>query len=219
MSADPLAPKTRLRTRVTAYFLLAALPVVGLSALGVVALDGLIQQEIQARQQDTAREARRIIDDEHRRVADALDRLAQDDRLTALALPETELEREDFEPVAAQLSGAYGLELLSIGALSGPFKGQLLSNAHLPAASWDEIPRYVLQLTEAGETTVGLVHERVDGNPPALVPGLVSARVIQRAGRPAFVLFGGARLDGHRLTHVARAGQATLVLRSPGLRP
>jgi two-component system nitrogen regulation sensor histidine kinase NtrY len=212
-------PQRRLRTKVTAFFLLAAAPVVLLSTVGVVALDRVLAQEILQRQTDTAAEARRIIDDERARVESALKRVSADDQLDRLGIPQDEADREDFEKIAGSLAARYGLDLLAFAALAGPFDGELLANAHLPASSSDDTPTYAALLATAKKPGVGLVHERVDGNPPRLVPALVTGRLIHRAGKPAFIIYGGVRLDGHRLTHVARAGHATLILRSSGLQP
>ncbi len=217
MSKSP--PQPRLRTKVTAFFLLAAAPVVLLSTVGIFALDRVLANEIQQRQTDTAAEAQRIVDAEGQRVQAALDRLSQDDQLHRLGIPQDEADREDFEKLAGNLAARYGLDLLAFGALAGPYKGELLANAHLPASSSDDTPAYAALLAASKKPKVGLVHERVDGNPPRLVPALATGRTVVRAGQPAFVIYGGARLDGHLLTHVARAGQATLILRSAGLKP
>lgn len=216
MNTDPLAPQARLRTRVIGFFLLAGLPAVVLSAVGVFALDRLVAQEISDRERETTREAERIVADERARVDEALTRLVREDAELKLLAGQVEAaDLRAYETLAGQLAPTHGLDLLAIVAARGPHAGTLLSSAHLPAAVGDDAPPFVVPMLDAKQTPAAFTTELAEGNPPEPVPALIGGRVIRRGGTPALVVYGGARLDGHRLAHVARAGQATFVLRGP----
>lgn len=213
-----LEPRRRLATRVTLFFLLAALPGAILGGGAVVILDRLAAQEIDARSEETVREAQRILEEESARVSKAVERLARHEALRELAAAVDGGRLERFEGLAASRAAGEGLELLGIVAARGPSEGQVIASAHLGGAVGDPGPAFLASVGPA--EAVGLVHEYIEGNPPELVPALVAARLVESPkGRGALWIYGGVRLDGQRLRNVALAAGATLVLRSPGLKP
>jgi signal transduction histidine kinase len=205
----------RLRTRVTLYFLLTALPGALASAGAVVLLDRLIHREIAERAAGITRQAKRVIEDENDRIGRALRQISELDDIRRLA---GSIDDADViaraEGLASARASAAGLDLLAIVAEDGPEKGTIVSSAHLPDAVGDRGPEFL------GATAIGVAHELVEGNPPEMIPALMGVeRVRAPDGAPRLSLYGGSRLDGPRLQSIARMGGATLVLRSPPLPP
>lgn len=202
--------RSRLRSRVTLYFLFTALPAALVSAGAVVVLDRLIAQEIGERTDEIVRQTERLIQDENRRVGRALERLAEleDVRQLAAAIDDAAIV-ENAAGLASARAGATGLDLFAIVAAGGPYEGAIVSSAHLPDAAGDPGPKFL-----ATEVVSGVAHELIEGNPPRTVPALIGVRRLD-----SLVLYGGTRLDGPRLSSIARIGNATLVLSSPPLEP
>jgi two-component system nitrogen regulation sensor histidine kinase NtrY len=206
----------KLRTRMTLFFLGAALPGLLLAALTVVVIDRLLAQEIEVRTAETIRLLRRALEEERGRVAEVIDRFAASERVEELI---SALERDPsaFEELAAQRAAESGLEVLGIVAARGLEAGHLISSAHLPSAIGDPGPAFLLG-APIDRARSGVIHEYLAGNPPQLVPVLVAARAIESPpGQKALYLYGGVRLDGHRLQSLASMTQASLRLVSPGL--
>lgn len=207
----------RLRTKLTLFFLGAALPGLFLAAGTVVVLDQLLAQEIEVRTTETIRLLRRALEEERARVGEVVERLATSERLEELALA---LDRDPsaFEGLAAQRAAESGLEVLAIVAARGPEAGHLVSSAHLPSAVGDPGPAFVMG-APSDHVISGVIHEYLAGNPPQLVPALVAARAVESPpGKVALYVYGGVRLDGHRLQSLASMTQANLRLLSPGLK-
>lgn len=202
--------KSRLRSRVTLYFLFVALPASLVSAGAVVVLDRLIAQEIRERTDEIVRQTDRLIQDENQRVGQALERLAELEDVRQLdAAVDDRAMVENAAGLAPARAGATGLDLFAIVAAAGPYEGTIVSSAHLPDAAGDPGPRFL-----SGEATSGVAHELIEGNPPRTVPALIGIRRVDN-----LILYGGTRLDGPRLSSIARIGNATLVLSSPPLPP
>ena len=213
----PPRPRHRLRTRMALMFILAAAPAWLATGAAVVALDRLISQEIDARGRAARAALARHLDAEQARLQQTLDRLADDPALTRLIGRLNAKDFTAFEGVAAQLAASAGLDILAIAADRGPWRGLLISSAHLSAAVEDPAPAFV---RSAPEGPVGVVYETVDGNPIQQVPALVALRLVreQPTGHPALRIYGGIRLDGGRLEGLAEMSEAHLVLQAPGLR-
>ncbi len=211
--------RTHLRTRLIFFFLLAASPAALVSAGGVVLLDRLIGEEIRTRGTEIFRATDGMLAMEGRRVDEAVGRIAQREELLSLAeLVDSEDEIDRAEAAAGPLATMAGLDLLGVVAARGPREGTILASAHLATAAGDPAPAFA-QPSKARTGTTGFAHELVAGNPPAVVPALVSVHAIpDRRGRPALIVYGGTRLDGPFLDLFSWTRGATLVLTSPGLR-
>jgi signal transduction histidine kinase len=208
----------KLRTRVTAFFLLAALPAGLISAGAVVILDRLIQGEIRQRADDTFTATERVIDLEEERIARALERLGEMDAVQNLAAAvEHESALDNADTLAAPLAATLGLDLLALVAARGPREGTIVASAHLPTAAGDPAPSFARVRSATSAPSPGFAHELVAGNPPAPAPALLAIRpILDRNGRPALIAYGGIRLDTQFLDAAARMGGATLVLEAPG---
>ncbi|MCB9646390.1 MAG: HAMP domain-containing protein [Deltaproteobacteria bacterium] len=221
MSGEAPEPeaRSRLALRVTVFFLVAAAPALVLTVAAVLLLDRLVAQEIAVRTQETVAEAHRILASERDRVAKAVAAVARDDAVRDLAAGVGQPGLQIDEGLALRLASAHGLDLLALVPLRGPQAGILVSSAHLPGAVGDDAPPFIQALLPAGTATVGAAHDWVEGNPPRLAPALLASQPAGPRRRPGLLVYGGSRLDGPQLGHVARAAQATFVLRSPGIRP
>ncbi len=210
-------PTKRLLTRMIIFFLIAASPAALVSAATVFMLDVLIAQEIKERTLGAVDAADQVLKEQRLRVKRIVERAAALEDLQQLAQAvDLESAVVDAEPLAARLT-AQGLDVLEIVALRGPLGGQIISSAHLPYAVGDPAPPFLGAIGD--RPAVGLVHALVPGNPPHRVPALIAAVTVASAGRPALAVYGGVRLDGMRLESLARMGNATLTLDSPGLQP
>jgi two-component system nitrogen regulation sensor histidine kinase NtrY len=215
--AEPRSGHSSLARRVTLFFLVAAAPALVLTAAAVVLLDRLVAQEIDARTQETVAEAQRILSSERERVARAMTAVAREEAVRDLAAAVEQPGLLVDEGLALRLASAHGLDLLALVPLRGPQAGQLASSAHLPGAAGDDAPPFIRALLPTGTATAGAAHDWVEGNPPRLAPALIATQPAGSRRHPGLLVYGGARLDGPQLSHVARAAQATFVLRSPGI--
>lgn len=215
LNKSSFSPKTRLRTRVTAFFLLAATPAALTSVGAVFVLDRLIQQEIDSRTADGIRAVRAMIDETSERAEQAVADVTRSPAVREL-VGAIDGDVERYEGLAANRAAASGLEVLGFVAARGPQSDTVVSSAHLSSSVGDDGEAF----TKHEEPKVGLVHVYVEGNPPRIVPALVATRVVRGpADEPALYVYGGFRLDGRRLEDLARLTRAGLVLRSPGLTP
>ena len=212
----PPRPRHRLSTRMALMFLLAAAPAWFATGAAVLALDRLIAQEIDARGRSTRGALARHLEGEQDRLQQALDRIEDDPAINRIMRQLDASNFAPFEGVAAQLAASAGLDILAIAADRGPWRGLLLSSAHLAEAAEDPAPAFV---ASAEDRPVGIVYETVDGNPIEQVPALVALRAVRsrETGHPTLRIYGGIRLDGPRLEGLAEMSEAHLVLRAPGL--
>ena len=197
-------------------FVLAAAPAWLATGAAVWVLDRLVTQEIAARGRSARAALQRHLDAEQSRLQETLDRIAENPAIIRLVGEVADNDIALFEGVAARLAASDGLDILAIAADRGPWRGMLLSSAHLSEAAEDPAPSFV---AAAEAAPVGLVYETVDGNPIKQVPALVAVRLIRerRSGHPALRIYGGIRLDGPRLVGLAEMSETQLVLRAPGL--
>ncbi|MEM7675687.1 MAG: ATP-binding protein [Myxococcota bacterium] len=212
----PPHPRHRLRTRVAFMFLIAIAPAWLATGAAVLVLDQLVAQEITARGRAARAALARHIDAEQDRLQRTLDQLADDPAIRRIVGQIDATDLGLFEGVAARLAASAGLDILAITADTGPYKGLLLSSAHLSEAAEDAAPAFV---AAADRRPVGLVYEAVDGNPIQQVPALVAVRAVPAPDtrRPALKIYGGIRLDEGRLEGLAEMSEAQFVLRAPGL--
>ncbi len=209
----------RLRSRVTFFFLLAALPVLLISLLAVWALDALIADVIHDRAKRMTQAAQRILEDESRAIAHKIDALAEAESMRHLQVhPNDARTLARYEALAIGLAQERGLDLLAIARTTNG-QTEVLSSAHLPESVGDPAPPY-LRVASSTTTQIGYAHALVSGNPPKVSPALVAMRRLPPNEDGSLVtIYGGTRLDQHRLLDIARMGDATVTLRSPGLRP
>ncbi len=207
-------PKSRLRTRVTLFFILAATPAALTSVGAVVVLDQLIQDEIERRSRDGLRQVEDRIEQTSKRAEAQVAEVVQSPALQEL-VGAIDGDVMRFEALAANRAAATGLDILAFVAARGPSDGTVVSSAHLSSMVGDDKDPFVAA-TADGKT--GLVHVYVEGNPPTIAPAIVSVRLVRSVdGEPALWVYGGQRLDGLRLEDLAGSLDATLVLRSPGI--
>lgn len=207
-------PKARLRTRVTLFFILAATPAALTSVGAVVVLDQLIQEEIKRRSESGLEAVEALLAATSKRaqkeVADVVESPAVLELVGAI---DGDVLR--FEGLAANRAATSGLDVLAFVAARGPSEGTVVSSAHLSSLVGDDADAFVAATNE-GRT--GLVHVYVEGNPPSVVPAIVTLRLVRSVdGDPALWVYGGLRLDGRRVEDLAEHLDATLVLSSPGL--
>jgi two-component system, NtrC family, nitrogen regulation sensor histidine kinase NtrY len=213
-------PRTRLRTRMTIFFLIVATPAALIGAGAVMILDRLIAEEIRLRGKETFSAIARALKAQESRVDDQIAHASKDDELLALASAITHDDRskdddhDRWEALAGRIVARTDLDLFAIASLAGPSEGTLLSSSHLETAVGDELPRYLRGVTGAA---VGFAHELVAGNPPEAVPAVIGARTVNdRSGKPTLLVYGGVRLDAELLDAIARVGGAVLILESEG---
>lgn len=212
----------RLRTRLTLYFLAAAAPAALVSGAAVLVLDHLIADEIARRTEDVAAATRLLVEGERARVAAQVDALAGSEELIRTILEPAEAGDEpedrrlrDRNAALAAIAAARQLEILAVVEAEGG-AATVVASAHLPSAAGDEAPSFVAPRT--GTTArAGFVEELVAGNPPRPAPALIAVRPLAGSGEPPrAVLYGGARLDTHRLDAIARSARARVSLALPG---
>lgn len=207
-------PKSRLRTRVTLFFILAATPAALISVGAVVVLDQLIQDEIERRSQDGLRAVEALIEETSERAENEVGDVVQSPALQEL-VGAIDGDVMRFESLAANRAATTGLDVLAFVAARGPSDGTVVSSAHLSSMVGDDKDAFV---AAAAEGKTGLVHVYVEGNPPTIAPAIVSVRLVRSAdGEPALWVYGGQRLDGRPIENLASLLGATLVLRSPGI--
>ena len=108
-------PKKRLRTRVTLFFLIAALPAVMIAVASIVLIDRVITAEIQKQASDTFSSVTRGLNAETARVEAALGALARHDSLRGVAdAIEHGAALDRAEGVAGALAAETGLEVLAV---------------------------------------------------------------------------------------------------------
>jgi len=207
----------RLRTKVTMFFVLAALPAVVVSIGAVIVIDRLIASEIERSASETFHSVKRGLEAEQARIRGALDRVIADQSLRELAdTVEHGAAIDRSEGLAPLLAAEVGLSVLAIVAARGPDAATIVSSAHLPTAAGDPAPR----AAQFGATEVGFGTELVAGNPPSMVPVILAARITKDdRGRGALVVYGGRRLDADFLEMLAGTRGAGLVLEAPGAEP
>ena len=207
----------KLRTKVTMFFLLAALPAAVVSIGAAVVIDRLIAAEIERSAQETFHAVDAGVKVELARIQAALDRVADDDALRELAEAVDHPSAIDrAEGLAPILAAEAGLSVLAVVAARGPSAATIVSSAHLPTAAGDPAPRFA----HFGEAQAGFVRELVAGNPPVVIPVIIAARTAyDRTDQPSLVVYGGRRLDGSFLTMLAGTRGAGLVLEVPGAEP
>ena len=172
----PPRPRHRLSTRMALMFLLATVPAWLATGAAVLSLDRLVAQEIDARGRSARAALARHLQAEQSRLQRTMDRLVDDPALTRLI---GQLDAKDFSPfdgVASRLAASAGLDVFAIVADQGPWRGLLLSSAHLSEAVEDPAPAFV---AGASEGPVGIVYETVEGNPIQRVPALVALRLVR----------------------------------------
>lgn len=199
-----------MRTRATIYFITAALPSCLLSGMASIVLHRLVTQEIKDRNARVAEQARRIVEDERIRVERAVNEIAALDRVKDLAWAKASGQTVRGESFAPSQAPIYGLEILALVHTSQtPPSTNVVSSAHLGRAVGDEAPSFI---TSTPTVKSGVALEYVDGNPPVKAPVLIAQKTITvRPGHRATV-YGGIRLDGHRLRNLANAADATVRL-------
>jgi nitrogen fixation/metabolism regulation signal transduction histidine kinase len=213
------------RTRVTVFFFVAALPAALVSAAAVVVLDRFVRVEIKRRADDVAASAKMFIENENERVRSAVEKLADSDELRRTVIdplehgePEDDEARiEQRNAVLADGAASFGLDILALVSADARGRGTIIASAHLRTAVGDDPPRFAV-LDKSATATAGFAHELVAGNPPAWAPAVVAVRAIPHPGEGRLFLYGGSRLDTHRLESIATNGRARLVLDSPRLR-
>lgn len=225
VSREPSLERGRLRTRVTLFFLISSIPAALVSGAAVVVLDRLIADEIAHRTDEVSTSTRLMIQGETERVRSAVDRYVDSPDLRGQLLEPLvhEGEAEDEETRVNNRNGALaaaarslGLDILAlVDARQEP--GVILASAHLPSSVGDDAPRLASR-SGVQTTTVGFAHELVQGNPLIWAPAIIAARAVTGAGKNRLYLYGGSRLDTHRLESIATNSSAKLVLDSPGLR-
>jgi len=206
----------RLSWRMTAFFLLAALPGLLLAGGTVLILDRLIRDEIALRGKETHAATARALEMQRKRVEEQINALGRYESLMQLAnTVDDDAAIERAEPLAGAIAASLGLDLLAIGARRGPSANTLISSAHLRDAIGDAIPKDVP--LGGGEKNAGFARELVAGNPPERVPALIAALPIaDEDGQPSLIVYGGVRLDADLLDAIARGSGATLILEAPG---
>ena len=205
----------RLARRILGYFLLAALPAILVVSTAVWLIDGRIAAAVRAKQARTRVELERILEDEKERLSRAVHALSKNREILDLA--ETIAgggTLTPYEDLAPRLAPARGLELLSFVAAAGPETGRIVSSAHLVDAAGVDAPPFAR--FAATTVRVGLAHDFVQGDPPPVVPALFAAQAVPVGGRPGLVVLAGSTL-ADRLRTVARAGEVSLTLVSPGV--
>lgn len=206
-----------LKTRVTLlFFLFSALPAVFVSVVAILMLDRLIEHEIDRRTQEVQLSTRMEIKNVTDNVRAAVTTFAESEELHRLVIEP--LEQGDtpdlnaLETLLDKTANTTGLDLLALVELRKP-ESVILASAHSPASIEKTAPLFAKK-APVDTTTVGFAHELAAGNPPAWAPAIIGVR-----GTGALVVYGGMRLDTHRLEAIAMNGRARLVLRSPHLRP
>jgi nitrogen fixation/metabolism regulation signal transduction histidine kinase len=221
---SPKAPRARLRTRVTWFFFFAALPAALVSGVAEVVLDRLIREEVVARADDVASSVMSSLRSETARVRIEVAKIADSDDFKRQVLEplehpgDVEDEEARIDQRNQMLAEAAQRSSLDILALVGPDERghrSILASAHLRTAVGDDAPRFAA-LEKAPTSTVAFAHELVAGNPPAWAPAIIAVEAI--GDKTHLVLYGGSRLDTHRLEDIATNGRALLVLDSPRLR-
>lgn len=223
----PAGPSpTRLRTRATLYFMTAALPSCLLSGVASVVLHRLVTQQIKDRNARVALQARRLIEDERTRVEHAVAKIAGLDALKDLVEAKAAGRPVREKPFAPTQAPIYGLEILAVVHLFSEGTSAILSNAHLARTVGDEAPSFLVpargtanRKNAAPPILSGVALEYVDGNPPIKVPVLIAQATLLLQNGHAAVIYGGIRLDGHRLRNLASATDATVRLHHPHIEP
>jgi two-component system, NtrC family, nitrogen regulation sensor histidine kinase NtrY len=203
----------RLKTRVTWFFVLAALPAVLVSALSIKIIDNIIALELQRRRANIERLVRLSLEGEQARLESALQLISNDDGLQSLKNKlDDDAALEEVEDLAARLAARVELSAFAILAQTGPMKGSIISSAHLPQAIGDP-PSAELNIDSIESATTGIGLDYVADNPPTLVPLLIATRTMARDdGSRALILYGGTRLDGPFLRRIAQMTGSALEL-------
>lgn len=217
-----MKPRKKLRTRVTLlFFLFSAFPAVLVTAIAAFVLKEALDDEIDRRGAEARASTQLVIKNVTDGVRGAVSTFAESEELRRAALePFEQGDQPDpaaLETLLDKAMNTSGLDLLAIVEVRGD-QSVILASAHYPAAIEKAAPAFArVELAET--TTVGFAHELTAGNPPAWAPAIVGVRGVARAGAAKLVVYGGMRLDTHRLEAIAMNGRARLVLRSPHLRP
>lgn len=207
----------RLARRVLGYFLLAALPAILLVSAAVWLIDGRIAAAVRARQARSRVDLERLLEDEKKRLGQAVHALSENREILELSEALVGGSLAPYEDLAPRLAPALGLELLSFVAAAGPEAGRIVSSAHLVDAAGVDAPPFA-RAADPTTVRVGLAHDFIQGDPPPVVPALFAVRAIPAAGERGLVILAGSSLAG-RLRTVARAGEVSLTLVSPGVKP
>lgn len=221
--SDLLATRRRmLKTRVTLlFFLFSALPAVFVSVVAIVMLDRLIEHEIERRTQEVQLSTRMEIKNVTDNVRAAVTTFAESEELHRIAIEPLEQgdspELNALETLLDKTANTTGLDLLALVELRKE-ESVILASAHSPASIEKAAPLFARK-APVDTTTVGFAHELTAGNPPAWAPAIVGVRAVGEGSgnNAALVVYGGMRLDTHRLEAIAMNGRARLVLRSPHL--
>lgn len=206
----------RLARRILGYFLLAALPATLLVSAAAWLIDQRIAAAVRNKQARTRAELQRILQDEKERLSRAVTVLGEKREIGELSEALVGGSLDPYEDLAPRLAPALELELLSLVAATGPEAGRIISSAHLVDAAGVDAPSFARAARPTIE--VGLAHDFVQGDPPPVVPALFAIRDLQIDGRPGLVILAGSSL-ADRLRTVARAGEVSLNLFSPGVKP
>jgi nitrogen fixation/metabolism regulation signal transduction histidine kinase len=217
-----MKPRRKLRTRVTLlFFLFSALPAVVVTAIAAIVLKEAIDDEIERRGSEARASTQLVIKNVTDGVRGAVSTFAESEELRRVALePLEQGDQPDpgaLETLLDKAMNTSGLDLLAVVEVRGG-KGVILASAHSPASIEKAAPAFArVRISET--TTVGFAHELTAGNPPAWAPAIVGVRGVSNVAGAELVVYGGMRLDTHRLEAIAMNGRARLVLRSPHLSP
>lgn len=213
------APHTRLRTRLMIAFLIGAMPAALVSISATAILDRLIRDEIRRRTEEVTGAIRLMLDDEAERTKAAVSRFSDSEDLMHQILEplQSGVLPENAQDLVDEWAKISGLDLLALVTVENDGGAKTLASAHLPISAKDPAPRFA-KPRDGSSPVAGFVHELVAGNPPLAAPALVALRTIHaEGGRSTLLVYGGARLDTHRLEAIARTSHARLVIDSPGL--
>lgn len=217
------ARRHKLRTRVTLlFFLFSAAPAVFVSGIAMIVINRLINEEIDRRTQEVQLSTRLEIKNVTESVRAAVSTFAESSDLRSVLIEKIEqgdeLDLGAVESALQKAANTSGLDLLAVVELREP-DPVILASVHAPISIEKTAPLFA-RSAPVDTTTVGFAHEVIGGNPPPWTPAIIGVRALaDYNGRVHFIVYGGLRLDTHRIEALALNGRARLVLHSPNLKP